>query len=373
MTQDIHCPMIHGGLEIRLVNNSDKIEIEQCCLLSTPNYTVDPKNLWNNQVLIPLRQLNESNQWSPGCWPCLSNEKAGLPSFRTGLLEKFGVKKNLSGPQILDLMFDVSCNLACRSCGPGASTFWQRHLKENKIEFRSTSPVSRADDMIAILKTLDLSNLEMVIFAGGETLMGNAYRRVAEAIADMCPHAKDKITLSFQTNGTQSISEKYFDIIDKFHLIKLNISLDGINERFEYLRWPASWNQVVDNINNLKETLPVNSMFLIEETISIFNLYYHDELAQWAKNNFAANRLGDIVNHTTHLAHGIYSLDNLPQKYIDSLRGKNIYNLIPVDQIENTVSIQQMIDEIQKFDRIRNQDFVKTFPEVAEFYSDYLR
>ena len=367
--------MIHGGLEISLKNN-DKIQVRHCCLYNKSNEDNEIKlgdSIWNNQKLIPLRQLNELNQWDSGCWSCQSNELAGQTSFRTGMLEKFGTKKNLSGPQRLDLLFDVSCNLACRTCGPHSSTYWQRHLRENKIEFNSASPVSRADEMIDILKTLDLSNLEMVVFCGGETLMGSAYWRVAEAIADLCPHAKDKITLSFQTNGTQPISEKYFDIIDKFHLIKLNISLDGINERFEYLRWPASWNQVVDNINNLKETLPVNSMFLIEETISIFNLYYHDELAQWAKNNFAANRLGDIVNHTTHLAHGIYSLGNLPQKYIDSLRGKNIYNLIPVDQIENTVSIQQMIDEIQKFDRIRNQDFVKTFPEVAEFYSDYLR
>ena len=52
-----------------------------------------------------------------------------------------------------------------------------------------------------VLESLDLSNLEMVVFCGGETLMGNAYWQVAEAIADMCPHSKEKTTLSFQTNG----------------------------------------------------------------------------------------------------------------------------------------------------------------------------
>ena len=108
----------------------------------------------------------------------------------------------------------------------------------------------------------------------------------------MCPHSKEKITVKFQTNGTQPINEKYFDIIERFHLVKLNISLDGIQDRFEYLRWPANWNQVVDNMFKLRSTLPVNVMFYIEQTISIFNLYYLDELQAWMQRNFHSNRLG---------------------------------------------------------------------------------
>jgi len=373
MTNNIHCPMIHGGLEIRLVTNSDKILIEHCCLLSTDTIEIPPdENLWNNQNLIPLRELNNSNKWGPGCWTCQGNESAGLTSFRTGMLEKFGERKNLSGPLRLDLMFDVSCNLACRTCGPHSSTYWQRHLKENNIDFTSISPISKADKMIKVLKTLDLSNLEMVAFCGGETLMGNAYWQVANAIADMCPHAKDKIILTFQTNGTQTIEKKYYPVIEKFQLVKLQFSLDGTNERFEYLRWPASWNQVVDNINILKETLPANVMFLVEETMSIFNLYYQDELARWTKNNFATNRLGDQINHSRHVATGMYGLDNLSQNYVDAIRSTNLINLVKPDWKEDPTKITAMIEEIRKFDTIRRQDWTKTFPEVAEFYSRYL-
>ena len=366
--------MIHGGLEISLKNNN-KIQARHCCLYTISNNTIDVNpgdDIWNSQKLIPLRQLNELNHWDPGCWACQGNELAGQTSFRTGMLEKFGAKKNLSGPQRLDLLFDISCNLACRTCGPASSTYWQRHLKEHKIEFSSTSPISRADEMIDVLKTLDLSNLEMVVFCGGETLMGNAYWRVAEAIADLCPHAKDKIVLCFQSNGTQTVDTKYFPVIERFHLITINISLDGTNERFEYLRWPASWNQVADNINNLRETLPVNTMFLIEETISIFNLYYQNELASWTKNNFSTNRLGDHINHTRHVANGVFSLDNLSQNYVDSIRSTNLINLVKPDWQENPHQIQKMITEVEKFDKIRNQDWRKTFPEVAEFYSRYI-
>jgi len=370
MTQNIHCPMIHGGLHIFFDQN--KQFMQNCCLRSD-SYEIDPnKNVWKDIRLLSLRKLNEENKWDPGCWTCQGNELSDQISFRVGMLKTFEEKKNLTGPRRLDLKFDISCNLACRTCGPHSSTYWQRHLKENSIDFTSTQPISKADEMIKVLKTLDLSNLEMVVFCGGETLMGNAYWQVADAIEKMCPHAKDKITLCFQTNGTQSVDKKYYDTIEKFRLIKLHISLDGINDKFEYLRWPAAWNQVVDNINILKETLPVNVMFLIEETVSIFNLYYLDELDQWTKNNFSINRLDDMIDYTRHVANGTYGLHNLTQKYIDNLTPV-FKNLVNPTWTENPTEISAMIAEIRKFDAIRGQDFTKTFPEVAEFYSDYLR
>jgi sulfatase maturation enzyme AslB (radical SAM superfamily) len=223
-----------------------------------------------------------------------------------------------------------------------------------------------------MLRTLDLSNLEMVVFCGGETLMGQSYWDVSEAIAELAPHSKEKITLCFQTNGTQPIREKHFKTIEKFHLVKLNISLDGTSERFEYLRWPASWSQVVDNIQNLKQTLPTNVMFLIEETISIFNLYYQNELSDWVAKNYATNRLGDIIDHTRHVATGSFSLESMSEEYVDALKHNSLGKLIKPDWKENPEKIQQMISEIKKFDEIRNQDWCKTFPEVAEFYKRFI-
>jgi hypothetical protein len=369
---NIHCPIIHGGLNIILNNTSSVALIKSCCLRHD-TYESDPNlNIWNDSRLIKLRDKNNKNEWHSGCWTCQGNEDAGLTSFRTGMLEKFGIRKNLSGPQRLDLTFDISCNLACRTCGPASSTLWQKHLKDNNLPFATTSPISKADEMIAILKTLDLTNLEMIGFYGGETLMGDGYWQVANAIADMVPHAKEKLIISFQTNGTQSIKEKYFNIIEKFHLVKLNISLDGIGERFEYLRWPAKWEQVTDNIVKLRENLPVNVMFLVEETISIFNLYYQNDLDCWIKNNFSVNRLGDKVTHTRHVANGIYSLTNLSQQYVDNLIDNPLQNLINPSWKENPQQIKEMIAEIETFDKIRNQDWKKIFPEVASFYSRYL-
>jgi sulfatase maturation enzyme AslB (radical SAM superfamily) len=368
---DIHCPMIHGGLQINLKKDPIKIYTNHCCLRQGTLVEMKGDAIWNDPSLIPLRELNKNNIWDNECWTCKGNELAGITSLRNGMLKKFGKKTNLSGPARLDLMFDINCNLACRSCGPSLSTYWQKHLKDNNIIFAAPKPESRVNDMIAILKTLDLSNLEMVVFCGGETLLGQGYWRVAEVIADIVPNAKEKLTISFQTNGTQSIAEQNFKIIEKFHLVKLNISLDGINEKFEYLRWPANWQQVTSNIITLNNTLPANVMFLIEETMGVLNLHYQYELEDWTKTNFATNRLGDTINHTRHVANGIFGLASMTNEYVDSLLQNKLRHIIPSNWEENTATVNRLLLELKKFDIIRKQDWRKTFPEVAAFYNRF--
>ena len=151
-------------------------------------------------------------------------------------------------------------------------------------------------------------------------------------------------------------------------MVKLHISLDGVREKFEYLRWPASWNQVTDNILQLRETLPGNVMFVIEETVSIYNLYYQNELDKWVKENFATNREGDITNHTQHMASGIFNLENVTKEYKSQVN----QSYFTSDWKENPDKIHKMLNEIEKFDLLRNQNFKNVFPEVFELYARYL-
>lgn len=369
---DLYCPMIHGGLQIDCKN--ENVTAQHCCL-RMDNFPVDIKtDYWKDPNFVMLREQNKKNTWAPGCENCQSLEKAGHVSFRQGMTHGLNVSGyNLSGPSRIDLMADISCNIACRTCGPDSSTYWQKHLKVHNDWDMPIQLSQHHSNIILALSKLDLSNLRMLVFCGGETLLGQSYWKVASWLADNVPNAKQQLTLCFQTNGTQSIHPKYYELIDRFFLVKLHISLDGIGERFEYLRWPASWNQVTDNIMQIRELAPSNTMFLIEETVSVFNLWYTNELSQWAKDNFQTNREGDIINHTKHLARGIFSLAACSQEYVSAVRNQiDQSNLIPSPWQENATCIDAMISEIKKFDNFRSQSFEKTFPEVAEFYSRFL-
>lgn len=369
VSDDAYCAIIHGGMTIDLQSPSgNETRIGHCCLRGQITETSD-RDIWHSAVMKPLRELNNQNIWDQHCLGCRNIEHAGHESFRISSEKMFGRQKNLPGPLRLDLRFGNSCNLACRTCTPEFSTLWQQQIKQHNLATNIVmTQQPQVDRMISILKTLDLSQLQMVAFAGGEPLLGNDYWRVVTALSELVD--PKQVTLIFQTNGTQSIPQKYFELIEKFHLMKLSFSLDGMGSQFEYLRWPASWSQVTDNMQYLKQHLPSNVMFLIEETISVFNLWYQDELSTWARENFATNREGDPVNHCRHLATGPYAIANITEEYFQQL-APDAQQLIPEDWQENPGEIAAMIKEIDLIDQTRQQNWRAVFPEVAAFYTRF--
>jgi sulfatase maturation enzyme AslB (radical SAM superfamily) len=360
--------MIHGGLNLNF--KSDNVLAQSCCIRTDFSSIPVDQDIWNNPILIPLRNINKQNIWDPGCSNCQQLEKTSHASFRTGMNEGLQIhgQTDLTGPARIDLMFDISCNLACRICGTHSSTYWQRHLKDHKLWNQPISTPGKKSQVIDALSKLDLSNLKQLVFCGGETLLGQEYWDVAKWLAEHVPNADSQLTLCFQTNGTQPIHPKNFDVIKKFHLVKLHISLDGVGDKFEYQRWPASWTQVSDNILNLRENVPSNVMFVVEETISIFNLLYQQELDGWIKDNFSTNKEGDITNRTKHMAQGIFNLNRMSQEYVDLVSKSAYKNLIPAGWKENPANIRLTLAEIKKFDALRGESFAQVFPELANLY-----
>jgi len=364
--------MIHGGLQINYKNNDGDLGINQCCLSTTSLTTIDDSKMWNSQTFNILRQMNNKNQWNPDCWQCKQIEESGSKSFRQSMIEHFGEKYNLSGPLRIDFLFDRGCNLACTICNSNSSTLWQQYLKKNNLPIVKIDNTSNVDKLIAALKTLDLSNLEQAQFCGGETLMSNSYWKVAQTLTELVPNPEEKLLLGFQTNGTQTIDPKYYKLIEKFNLVKLFISIDGIGQKFNYLRWPGNWNQVQDNIMQLKENLPVNVMFLVQETLSNFNLFYAGEVETWIKNNFSTNRLGDKVDHAQQLVmHEYLGIDVITEEYVEAIKDRSTIKMLPPNWSENPEKIKKMLQETAMHDKLRNQDWRQVFPEVAEYYSRY--
>jgi len=376
MEKSIYCPMIHGGLNIFLKGPTNELQFNQCCLSTTKlESSADISALWQDKSLQTIRKINDKNIWLDGCWQCQHIEDSGIKSFRQSMIEGLGIKKNLSGPQRIDFLFDRSCNLACRTCGPSASTLWQKHLRDNNLFSKiDIMPSNNFGKIKTFLETSDLSNLKQAQFCGGETLLGNTYWDTAQLLADMVPDVKDNLLLGFQTNGTQPIDEKYYSLLEKFKLVKLMISIDGIGDQFEYLRWPANWNQVVDNILNLKDKLPSNVMFFVQEVTSNLNLLYFGEVEKWVNANINTTRFGDRVDYSTQLAiHEYLNVNCITQEYVDAIKNTNKFQFINANWVENPEKIKTFIRETEKFDKIRGQDWKKVFPEVANFYSRYLQ
>jgi hypothetical protein len=139
------------------------------------------------------------------------------------------------------------------------------------------------------------------------------------------------------------------------------------------LRWPADWNQVANNSLELRQSLPSNVMFMVQETISCLNLFYFDEVSTWVSKNFNSNREGDVVNYSAQLAsHEYLDVRHITQEYANALAGTKQIHTIGDNWKENPKAIKRFITQTEKFDALRGQDWKKTFPDIVDFYSRYL-
>ena len=145
---DLYCSMIHGGLMLTL--KTPQPQAQHCCLRKDGFKINLNENFWNNFAFESLRETNLKNLWDSGCSNCQRLEQSGQISMRQGMNQGLEIapQTKLSGPARIDLMFDISCNLACRTCGPNSSTYWQKHLQENQLWtqpiFRPRSEIGRA-------------------------------------------------------------------------------------------------------------------------------------------------------------------------------------------------------------------------------------
>jgi len=204
------------------------------------------------------------------------------------------------------------CNLACVTCGPDASTRWQKELG---IPITPGNPREIDQDTITTAR-----KMTGVVICGGEPMLNFNSQTMLENLRS------DQI-VRVHFNGTVMPRQSFMDQSARFKQIQYCFSIDGVGKRFEYLRWPAQWDQVVQNVLWLVETAPDNIEFSVNITISQLNQHYQNEIVDWIKQTIPQNKHGRKT-------------------------------VITYNQDRNKIK-QSYLDDI---DKKRNQDWRKLFP-----------
>jgi len=153
-----------------------------------------------------------------------------------------------------------------------------------------------------------------VIICGGEPMLNFSSESMLENL-----RSDQNVRVHF--NGTVMPRQSFMDQSARFKQIQYCFSIDGVGERFEYLRWPAQWDRVVQNVLWLVETAPDNVRFSVNITISQLSRYYQDEIVDWVTKTIPHNRQGKETVITYNQAGDI-----LTQKYLDTIDKKRNLN-----------------------------------------------
>ena len=291
----------------------------------------------------------------------------------------------------LDLRFDNKCNLKCRICNPGFSSALYKEYKDlgfnNFTDFGSPYSVSVNDEEFQFILS-QLGNVETLFFAGGEPLTQDKHYEILQYCIDH-DYAKN-ITVWVTTNFTK-IRYKDYNIIEMwkhFKNVEITASIDGFEERGEYLRNGCTWSEIISNRETLLAEMPM-VYFAIVPTINIMNSYTVIDLYKnWILSGYI--KPGKFhVNLLTHPEH--MQIKNLPDNHKEILRNKyaEIIQWIKdnvsdkgegqkdIEQFEfivNLMNQERSEEEYQKFkvmtymvDSYRGDDFFGVFTEFSDF------
>jgi len=365
------------------------------------------KEVWNNSKFKTMRRLMLADRPVSSCSKCYELEESNVPSMRVRSNSKFSRHSDLikntqndgyiENPKMiyLDFRFSNICNFKCRGCSPALSTKWyEDHQK--LWDFKSDKPklINVVNDNPNIWEELrhSLPDVEEAYFAGGEPLLMDEHYKCLDFFIEK---NMNNVQLSYNTN-LSILNFKKYDIISlwkKFENVSLMISIDDIEGRGEYFRSGLEWDNLLKNIEIVKQKLP-HVYIHVNCTVNIFNISRLPEIHSYLFSKNIVNMHGFILNTLQDPIE--YRSQALPQKLKDDfskklnnyanklhmlfpMGDKNIQWLSLKQQIKNQIDFMNAEDLesklgdfkklTYKLDKIRDNNCEETFPELKEIFT----
>ena len=352
------------------------------------------QEIYKSKSMQNLRQEFIDGKKPTGCFRCWNEEHIGRTSKRQFTQIRLKELKdqvdysNLQPDQLwfLDLKLGNICNLKCRICGSWSSSKWAEEeikyvkglvTKEQKqthlaYTFLQQGAWPRKSPLFwENLKQL-LPNIKYLEFTGGEPwLIQEHIELLKYAVAQ--GYSKN-IDIHYNTNATQW-PQDLVEIWRDFGRVDIAFSIDNVGSRFEYERYGAKWNAanlIIDSVHDMQLLYP-NITTQLCFTVNIQNVYYLDELLEWADTkNFGSiyfNLLQSprhmCVSHMTNSAKDLV-LNKLKTTFWTSDKyQKEIDSLIRFVEAGAGSDGVEFLTKMKITDEYRKQSFKTTHPEIA--------
>jgi hypothetical protein len=355
------CRYLSNGYSFSINKNND-VDVKPCCL-----YRYDSIPLTQDLIKNRLKKFNTVTGWTQNCQDCYQLEQAGQASLRQSGPDWIADNETSLDPVSIDIHLDNECNAACVTCDETRSSLWlkeKQKLNSQRVQFYSDKiPINQAIDNI--VKTVSLERVKYIKFFGGEPLFTDTHLRFLNHVPD-----PGLVTLHYTTNGSIYPNNETLAVWRNFKTVIFAASIDGIEEQFDYIRWPLTWQKVSNNLLRIRNNSDIcNVMFRIEFTVNFLNAYYFDRVEAWVAENLATNLSGDKTEINLHPCWGVWDLYKMSQ---------GIKNLI-LTKYPDTHIVHQMINNLPQsspmgnwqnfvntWDSRRNNSWQTAFPELAE-------
>ena len=298
---------------------------------------------------------------SPTCSQCNFESKNKLrKTWRDLSFDIVPEDAELGDASYLEIQTDKTCNGGCIICGPWNSSYWQSELKQFIIK-------PAVDPIDQILSHIDIQKTRKILFLGGEPFLSGTDTRILPLIKN-----PELVRLQYTTNGSIYPSQQHIDLWSRFRDVLINFSLDGIHERFNYIRYPLKWSTVETNVNRMLKELPNNVRFKSNHTVNMLNLYYYNEFKEWHDQVIGSS--GRATDFTFTPCDGTLSPKQVPEKLFNMLLDKYGADSKIIRTITNRNSTDQtyLLTYLDELDTRRGLDWRRVFPEISHCFDTSL-
>lgn len=358
------CRYLTNGLRVQSWHG--RLVAAPCCYL-TP-IPIDSIN-YDNEIL-----KYQSQKSCQGCMYYISNDTSDK-SYPPNRALRIIPDTTHTHPTYAELAIDNKCNAACMSCTDSFSSLWESQNKKFNIKTEDDYPDPQDDNQVVedLFNKFNFTYLTELNFLGGEPLISKANFLVIERLIEL--GIAKNIAVRFTTNGSTRLTDYQSELLSHFRRVDFTYSIDGIEERFHYLRYPLKWEKLLSVIEFTKNINTIHNLgIIVNVTVSALNAFYLDEIESWTNEFVKDNRLFKDLHFAPCTA--IMSLEALPkeakiylqQKHASNTRLSNMF----ATQRTNPHAINTFLNHLSLWDHNRGLDWKKTFPAAVPFFKDYL-
>jgi sulfatase maturation enzyme AslB (radical SAM superfamily) len=369
LTNRAFCPMPWTGLMYNFDGN-----IKNCIRSSDPIGNLQDHTI--HEILandIDVKSNMQAGQKFSRCNPCyeLEQEKNNLNiiSDRVFYLKELRtVDRDLYDTTNFDLYtIDVRwsnlCNLACVYCNSDFSSKWA-----SELGVKITTP--REQQLIDFKNYIfdNVSQLKHVYLAGGEPLLMKENLELLTLLKDKNPN----VNLRVNTNLSK-VDTKIFDLICEFKNVHWTISVEAMEDEYEYIRYGSRWKDFLENLQIIKyldHKISFNMLHFLLNYKSIFECVDFLKGLGFHNNSFIIGPLltPEYLN-IRHLPDNVLnSVMKILEKKINERSGfllENSYrNMLQYINITSKKDLANSFEQIKIMDTRRSLSSEKIFKDL---------
>lgn len=355
-------------------------DITPCCKFQKQYYdqqfniqTGSINEYTNSAMINEVKQDFQQGNWPTGCERCRIEESNGIESKRQldyarwkehYKLYDLGSNKFIT----TSIAFGNTCNLKCITCGPYSSSRWQKEYHDiygKEIPHFKFYKKNFVQDFIA-----QAPNIVHLDIPGGEPFLSGVNEQQSLLEHYISTDQAKNITLHYTTNVQVFPGTRWWQLWNHFKEVDIQLSIDGVGTRYEYIRYPASWELLVENVSNYLKIQQSNIKLSVSHTVSAYNIYYLDEFFAWCYNIGLPRPWLGRVHTPAHMRPTVWS-DPARTIIINQLvnsRYPDIVNWATLVINNNDSNLFETFKiKVNEHDAYRQLDFSKVFPELAKY------